>query len=68
MTETDEHKMTLPVDNFDAMAARFTASLRFVADWKHNYLGAAYSTRIKAAIAFLKQEIAEIERHPEIGP
>jgi hypothetical protein len=53
--------------DFDRMAERFTARLREAVDWKHNYVGAAYATRIRAAIDNLRDAIAEAERHPEIG-
>lgn len=53
--------------DFDRMAERFTARVREAANWKHNYVGAAYATRIKAAIANLRGAIAEAERNPEIA-
>lgn len=59
--------MPAPSD-FDAMGRYFSEELRAIAEWKHAYFGAAYSTRIRAAIAHLRQLIAEIESHPEIGP
>lgn len=53
--------------DFDAMCDLFTSYASTVANWKHAYFGAAYSTRIKAAIADMKFAIAEAEKHPEIG-
>jgi hypothetical protein len=53
--------------DFDQMTARFTSACRVAELWKHNYFGAAYATRIRAAIADLKAEIAIAEAHPEIG-
>jgi hypothetical protein len=49
------------------MARKFTARVTTAAEWKHSYFGAAYSSRIKAAIAELREAIAEAEAHPEIG-
>jgi hypothetical protein len=49
------------------MCDLFTSYASTVANWKHAYFGAAYSTRIKAAIADMKFAIAEAEKHPEIG-
>jgi len=53
---------------FDVMMQRFTSRVRFAADWKDNYFGAAYSTRIKQAISDLKSAIAEAELNREIKP
>lgn len=53
---------------FDEMAQEFTARVSEAANWKHSYLGAAYATRIQAAIKNLRQAIEMAERHPEIGP
>lgn len=55
------------MNEFDQMAERFTARVREAADWEHNYVGVAYATRIKAAIANLRDAIAEAERNPEIA-
>lgn len=54
--------------DFDKMAARFTNRIRANVDWKHNYFGAAYATRIRSAIKDLKDTIREAEAHHEIGP
>lgn len=54
-------------NDFDAMTERFTHRVRANVDWKHNYFGAAYATRIRAAIKDLKDAIREAEAHPEIG-
>jgi len=56
-----------PVD-FDEMARRFTTKVAYAANWKHNYFGAVYSSRIEQAIRDLKAAIAEAEEHPEIQP
>ena len=58
--------MDFPI-SFDDMAARFTNRVATAAGWKHNYPGAAYSTRIKSAIHHLRSAIAEAELHSEIG-
>lgn len=55
-------------DDFDTMARRFTARVRAAADWKNQYVGAAYASRIKIAIATLRGAIAEAEKHSEISP
>lgn len=52
---------------FDRMALRFTDALYRAAVWKELFVGAAYRTRIKSAIKYLREEIAEAEKHPEIG-
>jgi DnaJ-domain-containing protein 1 len=36
---------------FDYATKRFDAEIAKVANWKHGYFGAAYSTRLRAAIA-----------------
>ena len=53
-------------EKFDAMCDLFTSYARTVANWQQYYYGAAYSTRLKAAIADMKFAIAEAEKHPEI--
>ena len=45
--------------DFDARAQRFTAKLIEAAGWKHNYSGAAYSTRIATAIKVAGDAISE---------
>jgi hypothetical protein len=62
----DVYAATKAENDFDDMATRFTKRVRVAADWKQNYFGAAYATRIKQAIADLKLAIAEAEKHPEI--
>jgi hypothetical protein len=59
--------MTPETPSFDKMAAAFTARVRFAAAWAASYPGAAYATRIRAAIADLRTAIAEAEKSPEIG-
>jgi hypothetical protein len=59
--------MTAPPDGFDRMARDFTVAMQKAAAWKDIYFGAAYSTRIRTAIAELKVAIACAEAHPEIG-
>ncbi len=55
------------MDNrFDSMTARFTRACLRASDWKHHYFGAAYATRIRTAIAELKEEIKIAEEDPEI--
>lgn len=46
---------------FDDMTDRFAARVDKARHWRDNYFGAAYSTRIRAAIAELKEAIAEAE-------
>lgn len=58
---------TPPTKDFDAVCDLFTSYARTVANWQLRYYGAAYSTRLKAAIADMKFAIAEAEKHPEIG-
>lgn len=48
------------VTPFDQMAASFTADCERAANWKQNYFGAAYSTRIKAAIIELERGLMEM--------
>ncbi len=55
------------MSDFDDVCDLFTAYARTVADWKHCYEGAAYSTRLRAAIADMKFAIEQAERNPEIG-
>lgn len=55
------------MSDFDVMCDLFTSYARAVANWQQNYFGAAYSTRLRAAIADMKFAIAEAEKHPEIG-
>lgn len=42
-------------------AADFSQDCRFAANWKDNYFGAAYSTRIEKAIKDLEQGIADMK-------
>jgi hypothetical protein len=65
MTDHPDDKTVTP--DFDATCDLFTAYASTAANWKDAYLGAAYSTRIKAAIADMKFAISEAEKHPEIG-
>ena len=53
---------------FDEMAAEFTARVREAADWEHSYVGAAHSTRIRAAIENLRFAIDKVEHHPAMRP
>ena len=55
------------MSDFDRMTEQFTRACLAAADWKHRQFGAAYATRIRAAIADLKAGIAIVEAHPEIG-
>ena len=56
------------MNDFDAMTERFTTGVRRALHWRDVYFGAAYSTRVRQAIADLKATIAEAEAHCEIGP
>lgn len=53
--------------DFDTMTELFTTRVRHAAEWKHGYFGAAYSSRIRQAVAELKRAIEIAEAHPEIG-
>lgn len=53
--------------DFDIMTERFTQLVRHVVEWKHNYYGATYTTRIRQAVETLKEAIAVAEANPEIG-
>jgi hypothetical protein len=65
-----DHQSCSPdsAQDFDAMCDLFTGHASVVLNWRHSYFGAAYSTRLKAAIAEMKYAIAEAEKHPEIRP
>jgi len=52
---------------FDEMAEAFTIAAENAACWRTHYPGAAYSTRIRAAIDELRAAIAAAELHPEIS-
>lgn len=54
--------------DFDKVCSDFSVACRYAADWKHHFFGAAYSTRVKAAIHFLKAAIAVAERNAELAP
>lgn len=47
--------------SFDDACIRFTAACVVASQWKHNYPGAAYSTRLYQAIGDLKAEIVLME-------
>lgn len=51
---------------FDEMTDRFTGRVNRAVHWRDSYPGAAYSTRLEAAIRELREAIAEAEQHPEI--
>ncbi len=52
--------------NFDRVCSKFTFRVERAADWKNSYFGAAYSTRLKAAIEELKEAIEEAEQCVEL--
>ena len=54
--------------NFDRVCKQFTFRVERAADWRNTYFGAAYSTRMKAAIKELKEAIAEAEECVELKP
>lgn len=56
-----------PLKAFDDVAARFTERVERAAGWTVNYFGSAWSTRLKQAIAELREAIVEAEQHPEIA-
>ncbi len=47
---TAEERLEMSSD-FDKACIGFTAAMQTVAGWKHNYFGAAYSTRLRQAIS-----------------
>lgn len=47
--------------SFDDACIRFAAACVVASQWKHNYPGAAYSTRLYQAIGDLKAEIVLME-------
>lgn len=49
----------MPSD-FDIAADKFTGLLMFAANWKHNYFGAAYSTRLRQAIKDVREACDEL--------
>ena len=51
--------------HFDALCERFTSACARAKDWRHQYFGAAYSSRIKEAIRDLETTIAELRKHHE---
>ena len=50
------------MSHFDDVCAEFTQTMRAVADWKHTYHGAAYTTRLTAAIAVARRMSAILHR------
>ena len=51
---------------FDTITDEFTRRIGTALNWKENYLGAAYSTRIAAAIEDLEEAIANVKVNSEI--
>mgnify|MGYP001447644935 CR=1 FL=1 len=49
-------------DLFDSACVEFTTYMQYVADWKNNYYGAAYSTRLKKAIIDARLAADRLER------
>lgn len=68
MTPTDPKQLAERArqQSFDEATDRFTNACMFAADWRNHFHGAAYASRVKAAIAYLKKQIAEAEQHPEL--
>lgn len=54
MTGSVVDDATLRQRRFDKTSAEFTTAIAYAADWKHNYFGAAYSTRLRQAIGDLR--------------
>lgn len=52
----------MSAENFDMRADAFSALLRQAANWKHNFLGAAYSTRIASAVLLAESACREARR------
>lgn len=53
---------------FDKMTQAFSDAMWRAQHWRDEYSGAAYSTRIKAAIGDARAACDEAEKHPEITP
>lgn len=47
---------------FDDDCRMFTSNMLDAADWKHNFLGSAYSTRIREAIKFARAACDQAEK------
>ncbi len=50
------------VPDFDRRCAVITSMIREAADWKHNYFGAAYTTRLVQAAKRLREAASEIDK------
>lgn len=48
--------------DFDRGCAEFTQTMGAVANWKHTYFGAAYSTRLRQAVNDAKVAVERMER------
>lgn len=59
---TDQHGIS-----FDDTCDAFTVACQHAAHWKHNYSGAAYTTRIVQAIIDLEAAIALVKSNPKIA-
>lgn len=63
MSDDDKNNMS----DFDQMAYEFTLACFLASKWKEVYPGAAYSTRIAAAIATLEVAIERAKENPNIA-
>lgn len=54
----DEEQMT----EFDVVGKQFSARLQVSANWKQAYFGAAYSTRMQAAVSEARKACEELEQ------
>jgi hypothetical protein len=54
--------------DFYSVTKNFTFRVKRAADWRNTYFGAAYSTRVKAAIKELKEAIEDAEKCVELKP
>jgi hypothetical protein len=47
---------------FDESCMKFTGALAQAANWKHDYFGAAYTTRLKQAIRVTRDACDRLEK------
>lgn len=58
----DSERINLVTSDFDKECLTFTAAMQTVAGWKHNYLGAAYTTRLRQAISDARAASDHLEK------
>lgn len=47
---------------FDVATDRFTQAMRHCANWKETFFGAAYASRLRAAIKLAREECDRMEK------